>query len=66
MQVIALKKLLLAAYYNMQVEQKRNCFLKMRHRYLADSTLTLISKLLSLLAYGKHISLTASNLGNAY
>jgi hypothetical protein len=38
----------------------------MRYRYLADGTFTLISKMLSMLAYGKYIRLTAGNLGNAY
>jgi hypothetical protein len=64
--VIALKKLLLGSQRDTQTEQNRNYFLAMRHKYLADGTFTLISEMLSMLAYGKHIKLTASNSGNAY
>ncbi|UPX10345.1 uncharacterized protein EKO05_0001009 [Ascochyta rabiei] len=65
-QVIRAKKLLPGGQRNTQTEQDRNCFIKMRHKYLADGTFTLISAIISMLAYRKHVALIASNLGNAY
>jgi hypothetical protein len=38
----------------------------MQHKYIADSTFSLISKMISLLAYSKHIAQSAGNSGNAY
>jgi hypothetical protein len=64
--VITLEKLLLGLQRDTQTEQNCNHFLAMQHKYLADSTFTLISKMLSILAYGKYIRLIASNLGNVY
>jgi hypothetical protein len=64
--VIALENLLPASQRDMQTEQDRDHFLTMRHRYLADGTFTPTSEMLSMLAYGKYIRLTASNSGNAY
>jgi hypothetical protein len=40
--------------------------LQHREKYLADSSYSPISEALSLLAYGKHVALAASNAGNAY
>jgi hypothetical protein len=40
--------------------------LQHREKYLADSSYSLISEALSLLAYGKSVALAASNAGNAY
>jgi hypothetical protein len=64
--VIALENLLPASQRDMQTEQDRDHFLTMRHRYLADGTFTPTSEMLSMLAYGKYIGLTAGNSGNAY
>jgi hypothetical protein len=38
--------------------------LQHRERYLANSLYSLISKVLSLLAYSKYVALAAGNLGN--
>jgi hypothetical protein len=65
-QVLALEKLLLGGQRDTQTEQDCDCFLAARHKHLADSTFSLMSKMISMLAYGKYIRLTASNLGNAY
>jgi hypothetical protein len=40
--------------------------LDMRKKYLADSLYSLISAMISLLAYGKHAALNEGNAGNAY
>jgi hypothetical protein len=64
--VIALKKLLPASQCEMQMIDSRNYFLSIQQKHLADSTFSLISKALNLLAIGKHIRLNAGNLGNAY
>lgn len=43
-------------------EQARNYFLEQRQEYLADGSGTPMSKMLSLLAYSRHV---AMNMGNA-
>jgi hypothetical protein len=65
-QVLALEKLLLGGQRDTQTEQDCNCFLAAQYKYLADSTFSLISEIISILAYGKYIRLIAGNLGNAY
>jgi hypothetical protein len=65
-QVLALEKLLLEGQRNTQTEEDCNSFLAMQHKQLADSTFSLISEIISILAYSKHIRLTAGNLGNTY
>jgi hypothetical protein len=65
-QVLALEKLLPGGQRDTQTEQDRNHFLAAQHKHLADSTFSLISKIISMLAYSKYIRLTASNSGNAY
>ena len=65
-QVLALEKLLLGGQRNTQIEEDYNSFLVTQYKQLADSTFSLISKIISMLVYSKHIKLTASNLGNAY
>ena len=65
-QVLALEKLLLGGQRDTQTEEDCNSFLATQHKQLADGTFSLISKMISMLAYGKHIRLTAGNLGNAY
>ena len=64
--VVGLEKLLPGWRRDTQTEQDRDRFLAMRHKYLADSTFSLTSEMISMLAYSKHIGLTASNLGNTY
>jgi superfamily II DNA helicase RecQ len=64
--VIALEKLLPKSQRDTQTEHDRNHFLEMRHKYLADGTFSPMSEMLNMLAYGKHIGLTAGNSGNAY
>ena len=64
--VLTLEKLLLEGQRNTQIEEDYNSFLVMQHKQLVDSTFSLISKIISMLAYGKHIRLIASNLGNVY
>ena len=65
-QVLALEKLLLRGQRDRQTEEDCNSFLATQYKQLADSTFSLISEIISMLAYSKHIRLTASNLGNAY
>jgi hypothetical protein len=65
-QVLALEKLLLGEQRDIQTEQDYNHFLAVWHKHLVDSTFSLISKIISMLAYSKYIRLIASNLGNAY
>ncbi len=55
-QVLALEKLLLGGQRNTQIEEDYNSFLATQHKHLADSTFSLISKIISLLAYSKHIA----------
>jgi hypothetical protein len=64
--VLGVKKLLLLAQRSKQTIKDCKRFLSMQHKYIADSTFSLISEIISLLAYGKHIRLSAGNLGNAY
>jgi hypothetical protein len=64
--VLALEKLLLEGQRNTQTEQDCNYFLAAQYKHLADSIFSLISEIISMLAYSKYIRLTASNLGNAY
>ena len=66
MQVLALEKLLPGGQRDTQTEEDHNSFLATRHKQLADSTFSPISEIISMLAYSKHIGLTASNSGNAY
>ena len=64
--VIAAETLLPGSQRSTQTEQDLDHFVEMRHKYLADGTFTPMSAMLSLLAYGKFIGLTAGNSGNAY
>jgi hypothetical protein len=63
--VLFTEALLPAAQREEQTDDNRNRFLKMRRQYLADRSYSLISKMLSLLAYSKYIRLNAGNSGNA-
>lgn len=64
--VIAASHLLPESQRDTETEQDRDRFIEMRRRYLADGTFTPMSAMISLLAYGKFIGLTAGNSGNAY
>jgi hypothetical protein len=64
--VLGVEKLLPAAGRNEQTEDEWDRFLDMRKKYLADSLYSLISKMISLLAYSKHAALNKGNAGNAY
>lgn len=66
MRVLSVEKLLLSACCNKQTNKNYKRFLEHREKYLANSLYSLISKVLSLLAYSKYVALAASNLGNAY
>jgi hypothetical protein len=65
MRVLSVEKLLLSARRKEQTNKDQQRFLQHRERYLANSSYSLISEVLSLLAYSKHVALAASNLGNA-
>ena len=64
--VLSVEKLLLSVCCNKQTDKDYKRFLEYREKYLANSLYSLISKVLSLLAYSKYVALAASNLGNAY
>jgi hypothetical protein len=64
--VLRVKKLLPAAGRDEQIEDNCNRFLDMRKKYLANSLYSLISEIISLLAYSKHAALNKGNASNAY
>jgi hypothetical protein len=64
--VLRVKKLLPAAGCNKQTEDKQDRFLDIYKKYLANSLYSLISKIISLLAYSKHAALNKGNTSNAY
>jgi len=64
--VIAVKALLPGSQRRTQTEQDRDRFVEMRQKYLADGSFSPMSEIISMLAYGKHIRLSAGNLGNAH
>ena len=64
--VLAAKKILPAAERDDQTEEDRERFLAMRKQYLSDGSYSLMSIMLSLLAYSKHAALNEGNAGNAY
>ena len=64
--VLSVEKLLLSTCCNKQTNKDYKRFLEYREKYLANSLYSLISKVLSLLAYSKYIALAAGNLSNAY
>jgi hypothetical protein len=65
-QVLGIKKLLPAGGRNNQTKADCEHFIKMREKYLADGLFSPISKMINLLAIGKHIRLNAGNSSNAY
>jgi hypothetical protein len=64
--VLSIKKLLLAGGRDNQTKADCEHFIKMREKYLADGLFSLISKIINLLAIGKHIRLNTGNSSNAY
>ena len=64
--VLAVEKILPAAKRDKQIEANCERFLELRKQYLADSLYSLISIMLSLLAYSKHAALNEGNASNAY
>jgi hypothetical protein len=64
--VLGIKKLLPAGGRDDQTKADREHFMKMREKYLADRLFSPISKIINLLAIGKHIELNAGNSGNVY
>ena len=66
MRVLSVEYLLPSASRDEQTDEDRERFLQHREKYLADGSYSPMSEALSLLAYGKHVALTAGNAGNAY
>jgi hypothetical protein len=64
--VLGVEKLLPTAGRNNQTEEDRDKFLDTRKKYLADGSYSLISEMISLLAYSKHAVMNEGNAGNAY
>jgi hypothetical protein len=64
--VLAVEKLLPAAQRDEQTDEDCNRFLVKRQKFLANGLYSLISKIISLLAYSKLVALAAGNSGNAY
>jgi hypothetical protein len=64
--VLAVEKLLPAAEHEDLTEEQLEQFLDVRKKYLADGSLSPMSAMISLLAYGKHAALNEGNAGNAY
>ena len=64
--VLAVKKLLPVVKRDEQIEEDYDAFLELRKKYLANSLYSLISAMLSLLVYGKHVALNEGNASNAY
>jgi hypothetical protein len=63
--VLVVETLLLAAQREEQTDNNCDCFLEKQKKYLANRLYSLISEIISLLAYSKYIRLNAGNLGNA-
>ena len=64
--VLAIEKLLSAAQRDKQIDKNYDRFLVKRQKFLTNGLYSLISKIISLLAYSKLVTLATSNLGNAY
>jgi hypothetical protein len=64
--VLAVKKLLPAVERKDQIKEHCNQFLDMRKKYLANSLYSLISAIISLLAYSKHAVINKGNASNIY
>jgi hypothetical protein len=64
--VLRVEKLLPIVEYNKQTKDKCNSFLEIYKKHLANSLYSLISKIISLLAYSKHAALNKGNASNIY
>jgi hypothetical protein len=64
--VLAAAKILPAVQDSNEIDDDYEDFLETRCKYLADGSLSPMSEMLSLLAYGKHIAHSQGNTGNAY
>jgi hypothetical protein len=64
--VLAVEKLLPAAQRDKQTDKNRDRFLAKRQKFLANRLYSPISKIISLLAYGKSVALAAGNSSNTY
>jgi hypothetical protein len=64
--VLGVEKLLPAAERDEQTKDNCDSFLQMRKKHLANNSYSLMSEMISLLAYGKHAALNEGNAGNAY
>jgi superfamily II DNA helicase RecQ len=64
--VLAAAKILPAVQDSNEIDDDYEDFLETRRKYLADGSLSPMSEMLSLLAYGKHIAHSQGNTGNAY
>jgi hypothetical protein len=59
--ILGIKKLLLYAQRRKQTIKDYKRFLFIYYKHIADSTFSLISKIISLLAYSKQIRLSVGN-----
>ena len=64
--VLRAAKLLPAVQNSSETNDNYENFLEMRRKYLADGSLSPMSEMINLLAYGKHIAHNQGNTGNAY
>jgi hypothetical protein len=64
--VIGAAKLLSAVQSSNEIDDNYESFLELRRKYLADGSLSPMSEVINLLAYGKHIAHNQGNTGNAY
>ena len=65
-QVLRAAKLLPAVQNSSETNDNYENFLEIRCKYLANRSLSLISEIINLLAYSKHIAHNQGNTGNAY
>jgi hypothetical protein len=61
--VIAVEAILPSDKREVQNDSDDKCFKQLRDMFLADSMYSVISKLLSLLAYSKHVAINHNNAG---
>jgi hypothetical protein len=64
--VLGVEKLLPVVERNEQTKDDCNSFLQMYKKHLANSLYSLMSEIISLLAYSKHAVLNKGNAGNVY
>jgi len=64
--MLTIEKLLPAAQRDKETDENCDYFLAKRQKFLTNRSYSLISEIISLLAYSKLVTLAASNLGNTY